>query len=102
MVTNIHLDTNARGKIEIFFLLWYSSHFIDEFLRVYRLKCSSLVMEFFFSNTLTIFLIFPKNAFSRASIGTRASTGTFTSTLFPYFLSTIYSKNLIIIQVLQS
>ena len=34
--------------------------------------------ENFFPNILTTFLIFPKNAFSRAKIGTRASTGTFT------------------------
>ena len=40
-------DGNVRGKIEIYFLLWYSSHFLDKFLRVYCLKCSSLVVRIF-------------------------------------------------------
>ena len=78
MSTNIRLDTNIRDKIEIYFLLWYDSHFTEKFLIVYRLICLSLVMRFFFPNTMISFLIFPKNAFSCASIGARASTGTFT------------------------
>ena len=73
----LYLNTNGKGKIEFYFSLWYSSHFTDKFLRVYRLKCTSLVMRIFFSNTLKTFLIFPKNAFSRASIGTCISTRTF-------------------------
>ena len=61
MVTNIHLDTNVRGKIKIFFFsLWYSSDFTDKFFRVYRLKCSSLVMRIFFPTTFPTFLTFPK------------------------------------------
>ena len=70
MATNIHLDTNVRGKIEIYFLFSYSSHFTDKFLRVYCLKHSSLVVIFFFFFfffLITTFLIFPKNTFNRAS-----------------------------------
>ena len=93
MTTNIHLDTNVRGKIEDYFyflitygvckkrkycLLWYSNHFTDKFLRVYRLKYSSLVMRILFTKYIFTYFISPKNVFERASIGTRASTGTFT------------------------
>ena len=41
-------------------------------------QISKLRNEIFFPNTFTTFLIFPENLFSRASISTRASTGTFT------------------------
>ena len=81
MATNIHFNTNVKGKIEIDFLSWYSSHFADKFLSVYRLNYSSFVMTIFFPNTLTTFHIFPKHAFSGASIGTRVSIGTFTLTI---------------------
>ena len=73
-----------EARLKSIILLWYSSHFTDEFLRVYPLKCLSLIIRIFFPNSLTTYLIFQKSAFSRASIGTRASTGTFTL-LFSYY-----------------
>ena len=78
-----------EAKLKSIFLLWHSSHFKDKFLSVYSFKSSSLVMTIFFPNTLTTFLQFPKNNFSRASIGTRASTGTFTLLSF-FFLFILF------------
>ena len=49
-----------ESRLESMFLLWYSSHFTEKLLSVYHLKCSSLVMRFFFQIHWQLFLFFPK------------------------------------------
>ena len=57
---------------------WLPIYFTDKFLRVYHLKFLSLVIQIFFPNTLTIFLIFTK-------------TGTFTLFQWTMFIPVLNS-----------